>query len=145
MPSLFSRGAVRTAVLASVSVTGLLCAGVTAHASGKKASQTTIESTDRANVPTPGVQPVLGNVTPDRAGEHVVVKYFHRHSGSWVLKATKRGKLDAGPSGPGSYFVEVKAQNKGTCKLVVTYPGDSTYAASHARKVITCSTGLPKG
>lgn len=144
MPPSIHRSAVRSGALVALAAAGLLSSGVAADATGTKPSSTTIMSTERANYPHAGMQPVLGNVSPDRPGEKVLVKYYKRSSGSWVLKAKKSAAIDSGPTGPGSFFLEVPAVNRGTCKIVAKYAGDATYAASHVTRVVGCATGEVK-
>lgn len=89
-------------------------------------------------------QPVLGNVSPDRSGHPIVVKVYKRHSGSWVLKRSKRGVIGQGRTVPAKnwFFVQVKGINSGTCKVVAKYPGDAKYKASHSKAIVKCATGV---
>ncbi len=143
MTSQFRRGLVRPAVVSGFAMAGLLSGGAVAHGAAKKDTTTNIVSLMRGDG---DVQPVLGNVDPDRHGDRIIIKYFKRHSGTWVLKAKKRGVIGKGDAAPGPswFYVEVPAVNRGLCKVVAKYPGNDTYAASHAKAVVKCATGLSR-
>jgi hypothetical protein len=111
----------------------------------KTATQTNILSTSHVgggDTGTKEAQGVTGSVVPaPAAGEKVVVKYFKRHSGDWVLRGTHRPKTND----QGLFDTAFKPVAKhGTCKLTARYKGDDTYEASHTKVVIDCATGQVK-
>ena len=86
-----------------------------------------------------GVGAVVSPSPP--AGEKVVVKYFKRKNGQWVLLGKHRPKLNSQGVAETAFYPKVK---HGTCKLTGRYPGDNKYDASKRKMVYDCATGEPK-
>ena len=83
-----------------------------------------------------------GSVTPaPPAGQRVVVKYFKRHNGKWVLRETHRPKLGSDGVYETAFYPRAK---HGTCKLAGHYKGDANFDGSHAKTVFDCATGEVK-
>jgi len=134
---------------ALVQIMGLAVAGglvlAPDMAVAKTATETHILSTSHVGGGDTGTkegQGVAGSVTPaPPAGERVVVKYFKRHNGDWVLRDTHRPKLDDN----GVFTTAFRpAAKHGTCKLTARYRGDDTYDPSRDKVVIDCATGQLK-
>ena len=129
--------------LVSLATIGVLIAGST-DAFAATATTTTMF---RHSQDSPGVMGVAGNVSPAPGDSpRVVMRFFKKASdGTWTLLDKRRATW--GPaSGEGRVFTASMkhAPSKGTCKLVAKYPGNATYAKSHAKAVIDCKTGYPK-
>ena len=81
-----------------------------------------------------------GRVIPMASGE-VVVKLLRKRGGRFVLVQRKRPQLKERPgaSTPHSaYRTTLRKPNGGRCRIIVTYPGSSSFEASSARATFRC-------
>src|SRR5262249_9196267 len=76
---------------------------------------------------------VHGRLTPARPRNHMVVKLFRKRNGRWVRIGLKRpalkGSMDLNGDGikDSRYATAFTRAKRGSCKIVATYPGDSTF------------------
>ena len=118
-------------VAASVAALGLVGSPATA----KEATTNTILD----SIALDGTQNVVGYVDPVPDGGDVVVKYFKRKQGDWVLLHKEQAVFS--DFGMWNAAFDQKA-TKGTCKLVANYKGTADFGASQAARKIDCGTGL---
>ena len=81
-----------------------------------------------------------GRVTPVVGGD-VVVKLLKRRAGRFVLVQKKRPQLDERPgaSTPHSaYRTSLRRPDGGRCRIVVTYPGSTSFRSSSTRATFRC-------
>ena len=87
---------------------------------------------------------VRGRVSPARAGKHVVVRLYRKHSGAWVRVGSKRaelsGKTDVNGDGftDSGYASRFRRARSGRCKIVARYPGDKRFSPSSTTKLFRC-------
>ncbi|MDQ4142462.1 MAG: M15 family metallopeptidase [Actinomycetota bacterium] len=80
-----------------------------------------------------------GRARPALPGERVKVTLSRRRpGGSFQDLAVKRPELDQ----RGRYKVSFARPERGTCRLVVSFPGDDNYARSRAAKTFKCAVPL---
>ena len=120
---------------------------VATSAGGAVALTSTTTTIIRTGVDSPGAMGMTGYVSPapPQGGEKVTVKLLRKTADGWVLVDKRRPAL-SDATGEGAAFTTTlkPAPAKGTCKVTAKYPGDATYAKSHAAKVVYCKTGQPK-
>ena len=85
-----------------------------------------------------------GRVSPARPGKHVVVKLFRRNNGVWVRLRTHRPVLSGTTDVNGDGFTDSRYHTRfgrprpGTCKVVATFVGGTSFASSKASRLFRC-------
>jgi Calx-beta domain len=85
-----------------------------------------------------------GRVSPARPGKRVVVKLFRRNNGVWVRLRTRRPVLFGTTDVDGDGFTDSRYRTRfgrprpGTCKVVATFVGGTTFSSSKASRLFRC-------
>lgn len=75
-----------------------------------------------------------GIVSPVHSGTRVVVRLFRKRGGQFVRAATRTPTLTTA----GRYTAAFARPSRGTCKVTVTFPGDSDHLSESVKRVIAC-------
>jgi hypothetical protein len=85
-----------------------------------------------------------GRVSPARPGKRVVVRLFRRTNGVWVRLRTRRPVLVGTTDVNGDGFTDSKYRTRfgrprpGSCKVVATFVGGTSFASSKAVRLFRC-------